>query len=110
MTIREFTHEEIGQEVEAVSGHYKAEREMRLEVGGREVLGIIGIAIWDRSCSGMGGRRYAIVPGYIVGYKTKKNDKGRPVSEVEAVLDEETQKEITGLIRLEEFVQQVDFW
>lgn len=110
MAMQDFTHEEIGKEVEAISGHYQVEKEMQLDVGGREVLGILGTAIWDRSCCGMGGCRYALVPGYIVGYKIKTNEKGQSVSEVETISDEAIQKEIKRLIEGNEYVQQVNFW
>jgi hypothetical protein len=110
MAIREFTHLEIGKEVEGVSGHFKVDKEIRLDLGGRKVLGIIANAEWDRACCGMGGCRYAIIPGAIVGYKTKTNEKGQSVSLVEAVNDEEIQKEIKRLIEADEFVQQVNFW
>ena len=58
----------------------------------------------------MGGCRYAIIPGTIVRYKTKTNEQGQSVSEVEAINDEEMQKEIKRLIEADEFVQQVNFW
>jgi hypothetical protein len=109
MAVREFTHVEIGREIQSISGYYKVDKEIRLDLGGREVLGIIANAEWDRSCCGMGGCRYAIVPGTIVGYKTKTNEKGQSVSEVETVNDEEMQKEIKRLIEADEFVQQVNF-
>ena len=110
MAIREFTHVEIGQEIESISGYFKVDKEIRFTLGNQEVLGIIANAVWDRSCCGMGGCRYAIVPGRIVGYKTKMNEKGQSVSEVEAINDEEMQKEIKRLIEADEFVQQVNFW
>jgi len=112
MTIRKYTHIEPDQEVESIAGHYEVEKEIRLPVGEREALCVVGFAIWDKACcSRSGGCRYIMVPGYIVNEKTETDKDGRLVSEVEIINDKDEQKQIRELIRKSgEYVQIVDFW
>jgi short-subunit dehydrogenase involved in D-alanine esterification of teichoic acids len=39
------------------------------------------------------------VPGFILGWKTKRDESGRLASEVERVKDENSQREITRLLK-----------
>ncbi len=110
MSVREYTHLEPGLEVEGLSGHYTVDKEIKLEVGEREVLIILGSAMWDKSCCGIGGCRFATIPGYIVDYKARTNNAGEPVSDVEVIDDEVLQKQIKKQIEASEYVQQVNFW
>ena len=111
MAVLEYTHSDIGQSVEAISGHYTVDEEIRLVIKGRTVLCIIMTAIWDRSCMGPGGLRYALVPGYLVEEKKiKQVKKGRPVSIVETINDLFVQEKVKKLIDQEAYVQQVNFW
>ena len=106
---KEYSHE-LKREFQSISGRYVLEKEVSIEVEGKEVLCIIGNAIVDSSCCGVGGCRYALVPGYVMRPKIRKNDNGLWVSEVEPVVDLESRKEITQLIKKKEWVNQVQFW
>lgn len=86
------------------------EEEGRIEMDGNAVLYIVGNAIVDSSCCGVGGCRYALVPGYVRRYKTRKNGRGLWLSEVEPIVDPETRKEIAEYLKREEWVNQVQFW
>ena len=108
--IKEYTHEELDREVESVSGHYLLEKEVRMMFGGREILCILGHGVFDTSCCGAGGCRYALVPGYLLKWKTASDEAGRKISEVEPVNEDAVRREIEKLIKAKESVQQVNFW
>lgn len=110
MSNLEYTHTQIGEEVESISGHYMPEKELLLDLNGKQVLCIIGVAVWDRACCGSGGLRYALVPGYIVSHKTDANEDGMPLSQVEPIENKNDQKQIKLLISRKDWVQQVNFW
>ncbi|MBI5118649.1 hypothetical protein HZA56_19440 [Candidatus Poribacteria bacterium] len=107
--IRTYTHIQLNEEVQAIGGHYSLEKEVRLPYNGREVLYIVGTGIIDSSCCGMGGCHYAVVPGYILKWKSGVNPDKLPVTEVEPIRDEKSRREITELIKKTELVQVVDF-
>ena len=106
--IREYTHE-LNREVRSISGGYEFEKEGSLQIDGREVLYVVGNAVVDSSCCGVGGCRYALVPGYVKKFKTRQDDKGLWISEVEPVIDRATRQEITRVLKEKEIVQQVQF-
>ena len=99
MKNRNYTHIEPDQENRAIAGHYEVEKELRLLVGEREILCILGYVCWDNTCCGNGGCRYVNVPGYILDYKKDVDQDGRPISRVERVTDEEEQRQIRALLR-----------
>ena len=106
--IHQITNNE--DEIQSISGHYTIEKELRLEYCGNMVLCVIGIGIIDSSCCGVGGCRYAFVPGYIVKWKEKTNRVGFMVSEVEPVAEEISKREISNILKEQEIVTQVNFW
>jgi len=108
--IREYIHEKMNQEIETISGHYMFYKEVRLLFNNREILCVVGCAVIDKSCCGVGGCGYALVPGYIISWKSKIDDRGRPVSEVEPIRDQSTQQGVNQLIKQTEIVNQVQFW
>ena len=110
MKMNHYTHSALGQEIRAAAGHYVIEAEKRLPFHAREVLFAIGYAMVDSSCCGTGGCGFALVPGYITGWKTRNNEQGEPVSEVEPVRDEAEREAIRKLIQETEKVLQVNFW
>jgi hypothetical protein len=105
----EYVHQELNQEVTAIGGHYILLKEVRLPFQGREVLYLVGAAAFDSTCCGPGGCAYALVPGYVAAWKTKKNENGLAVSQVEPIHDEASQQEIRQVIAGRELVQQVQF-
>ena len=84
-------------------------KEARLPLQGREVLYVVGYAVIDTSCCGIGGCAYALVPGFIMDWRYKRNEDGLTVSQVEPIHDEAIQKEVRRLIEREETVRQVSF-
>ncbi len=107
--IKDFVHYDMNEEIRAIGGGYTLIKEERLPMGGREVLFVIGHAVFDTSCCGTGGCGYAIVPGFIEEWKHKKNASGRFVSRVKPIKDAELQKEIRLIIKQKEMVQEVRF-
>ncbi len=109
MAAKEFIHDPLGEEIASIGGRYVLTKEERLEVGGREVLYLVGAGSFDATCCGFGGCAYALVPGYLVEYKSRKSTDGLPISVVTPVTDEAERKEITGAIMKREVINQVNF-
>ena len=106
--IREYTHE-LNREVRSISGRYEFDMEGKLQIDGREVLYVVGNGVVDSSCCGVGGCRYALVPGYVRQFKTRQDEQGLWISEVEPIIDRVTRQEITRVLKEKEIVQQVQF-
>ncbi len=86
------------------------EEEKTLNHSGRQVLYVVGRAEIDNSCCGVAGCRYVIVPGYVVVWKNGMDETGRPLSEVEPIVDEDSRRKITNILQEKEIVTQIDFW
>ena len=106
----EYSHLELDSEIETFAGFYAPRKEVRLKHDDRELLYIIGQAVVESSCCGSGSFGYAIVPGYLLAWKSKRSEKGLPISEVEPLSDEGTKREIAKLIQESEGVTNIDFW
>lgn len=85
------------------------EKEIRLPFGDREVLVVIGNAVFDNTCCGAGGCRYAFVPGYVLAWHGEEAQEGFPVSAVEPIRDAEQQRALVEKVRGLELVQEVHF-
>ncbi|MCD4717704.1 MAG: hypothetical protein K8R45_13315 [Desulfobacterales bacterium] len=107
---KEYTHVGLNEEIESISGYYMLEMEDVLKHNERDVLYLIGHGVIDSSCCGVGGCRYALVPGYILGWKNKKDDAGNPVSEVEPISDDKSKAEIQSMIMEKEPINQIQFY
>ena len=107
--VKEYTHAAIGEEVRFISGYYEVTEERRMPHGEGELLVVFGNAIIDNSCCGRGGCRYALVPGYVVNWKHRKNEDGLEVTEVRPVREEQEKKEIRKKLQESEILQQVNF-
>ena len=59
---------------------------------------MVGGAIVDTSCCGVGGCAYALVPGFVVDWKYRRNEGGLAVSRVEPIRDEVIQGRVRRLI------------
>ena len=105
----EYVHHELNREVTAIGGHYVLTKEARLPFGGREILYVVGYGVVDNSCCGVGGMAFALVPGFVLDWKSTTNDKGLATSLVEPIGDQATQREIRQLIERREVVHQVNF-
>ena len=106
---KEYTHE-IGKEIRSISGGYTLEREERITIGDKQVLYVVGNALVDSSCCGFWGCHYAVVPGYVVKWKHKKNEEAISISTVEAIADEQAKRKITKFLEEREGVSQVQYW
>jgi hypothetical protein len=107
---KDYVHPNLEEEVTAIAGSYVPQREMKIAVNGREILAIIGYGVVDTSCCGMGGGRFAVVPGYIEKYKYTVNDQGQQVSSVDPIEDNwDVKREIIRLIEEQESYCNVRF-
>lgn len=105
---RTYAHE-LNKEVRSISGWYMLEREERIVCRGREYLYAVGQGAVETSCCGVGGCRYALVPGAVVRWKFGMDESGAHLSEVESVSDQEMRDEIRRIILEKEDVSQVNF-
>ena len=105
----DFVHEKLDQEIHAIGGHYYFSDEVRRPFKGREILYLVGGAVFDGTCCGYTGFGYALVPGFIVNWKYKTDTDGMPVSRLEPVRLKAEQEEIRSLIKQKESIDQVKF-
>jgi hypothetical protein len=105
----QYVHQELNRDITAIGGSYVLVKEARLPFGSREILYIIGHAVFDTTCCGVGGCAYALVPGFVLAWKSKDNENGLAVSEVEPIHDTGVQEQVRRLIEGKEIVQQVSF-
>jgi hypothetical protein len=105
---KDYTHE-LNGEIRSISGGYVLVEEGNIVLGGREVLYIIGNAAVDGACCGSYKCCFAVVPGFLLRWKYRKNDTGVDVSEVEPIADQQVRKEIETRLRAVECVAQVIF-
>lgn len=104
----EFVHSaETG--ARSISGSYDIEKESLLKIDEKEILCLIGHGVVDSSCCGVGGCRFAYVPGAVLEYHARRNEKGEWISLVEPVKDPEVQTRIRRTLEETEMVQQVNF-
>ena len=108
--INKYTHLELDKDVSSIAGYYTPQKEVRLKFNNREVLYVIGQAVIESSCCGVGSWGYALVPGYIVNWQNKRNEAGLPVSDVEPISDEGAQNNIRQIIQSNEVISQIEFW
>ena len=106
----QYTHFELNRDIEAPSGYYTPEKEIRLNYDGREVLCIINHTVISSSCCGLADFISALVPGYILQWQADKNKDGLPVSIVEPISDRLVQEKIRETILESEHVSEMEFW
>lgn len=106
---QDFIHPNLGQEITAIGGHYVFNKEARITYNGREIFYLVGYAVVNTSCCGVGGCAYAWVPGFVIMWKYKTDINGASVSQIEPVRDTSAQQEIRRMIQKKEVVQQVTF-
>ena len=105
----EYVHQELNQEITAIGGYYVLVKEARLPFHGREVLYLVGHAAFDSTCCGAGGCAYALVPGFVLAWKSKSIEGSLAVSQVEPIHDTRVQEQVRQLIEGKEIIQQVSF-
>ncbi|MFO7963535.1 MAG: hypothetical protein R6U50_06415 [Desulfobacterales bacterium] len=107
--VTDFIHPDLNEEVRAIGGGYSIIKEDRLHVDGREVLFMVGHAVFDTSCCGTGGCGYAIVPGFVMEWKSRRHDSGRFISRIQPISDPDLRKKIKSVLKEKELVQEVRF-
>ena len=109
----EYTHLPLGKDVPAFAGYYVPEKEVRIPFRGREILYVIGQVVVETACQEItcttGSDWYAMVPGYILRWQYRKNEKGQPISEIETITDYQTKKEIEQILQEREAATRVEF-
>ena len=106
----EYVHRALGDEVKAIGGHYVLTKELRLPLGEREILCLLGHGLVDSSCCGVGGVCFAVVPGFVSRWKYKRDGDGLAVTEVEPIRQEDLRRNASRLVRSKSNVHQVNFW
>ena len=107
--MKEFIHPVLNEPVTAIGGSYILTARFRVAFDGNDLLYFTGVGIIDRSCCGVGGCAYALVPGFVAEWQYTTDDAGRPVSRVRPIESESVRQRITGMIQREHAVQQVTF-
>ena len=108
--MNKYTHLKLNEDVNCIAGYYTPSKEVRLNYNSREVLYVVGQAVIDAACCGVGSWGYAIVPGYILNWQNESNEADLPVSEIEPVSDEKTRNNIRQIIQTNETISQIEFW
>jgi hypothetical protein len=106
---KEYIHD-LNKEVRSIAGWYTLYKEERVSHRGRDYLYLVGDGAVETSCCGTAGCHYAVVPGAVVRWKSKTNEKGLPISLVEPLTDEEVRAELKEIVSKREGVSQVQFW
>jgi hypothetical protein len=113
---REYIHQALNTELPVPSGYYVLFKELRLPIDGREVLCVTGVGVLECSaCAGFTivagrGGEYALVPGYVVSWKSRQSDDGLAVTEVEPIEEDSVKQKIARTIRDTESIQNIEFW
>ena len=105
----EYVHYPLDTEVNAIGGRYVFTDEFRVPFAGRELFYLVGHALFDSTCCGFGGCRYALVRGFIIDWKKKKNSEGLFITTIERVIDQAEQREIQDIINSRVTVNQIKF-
>ncbi len=106
---KEYFHEDLNQEVQAIGGRYVLTDEKQLRYNDQEILYLTGHAVFDSTCCGAGGCVYAVVYGIIVNWKQKKKSNGSDISEIIPIRNQEAKKTIQQMIMEKESINQVVF-
>ncbi len=104
-----YTHFALNEEYTSVTGFYVVTSEVRLLFHGREILYLTGYSVVDSSCCGVGGCGYALIQGFILNWKDRKNADGFDQTSYEPIRDLAIKEELSKLINQRETVTQVNF-
>jgi len=104
-----YTHADLDQPIEAISGHYRFTEEVSLCFEGAVILYLKGYGVFDTGCCGSGGCSFALVQGVIARWKAKRDAMGRFVSIVTPIVDEALQARLRRHLIEQLHVQQVNF-
>lgn len=94
----DYTHPELNKRVEFFGGGYSFIEEGKIAFRGKEVLYSVGVANIESSCCGPRGCAFIRIPGTILSWKKRMDEQGQVLSEVERIVDEESQREIRKIL------------
>ncbi len=106
----EYTHLKLNEDITTIAGYYSPLKEVRLQYSDRDVLYVVGQAVIESSCCGIGSWGYVLVPGYIINWQHRTNETGLPVSEVESISDRIARDAISRTIKEAESIPLIEFW
>jgi len=106
----EFTHPELGQEVQTLAGYYVPVEEHVLPHNGREVIYILGHACIEASCCGAASWSYIQGPGVLLSKHIRDGGSTPPVSEIETIQDEEDRNTIRQSLTKKYPSAQIEIW
>jgi hypothetical protein len=105
----DYPHPELGKQVDAIGGHYVLTHEHRFTIDGAAVLVFEGFGVVASSCCGVGGCRYALVPGDLLAHRHTLLPEGRWVSRVSPVRTESRRCAVRDWLTRQRRVHQVVF-
>jgi hypothetical protein len=109
--IIEFTHPELGEDVQGRAGFYTPVEEFTMPYNGREVLYVLGTARVERACCGAAGNwGYVQVPGFLVRRQVRGGRNTPAVSEVEIIENQNDRNRIREALLQKYQGAQVDMW
>lgn len=107
--LNEYRHKELNREYRFISGYCVFTDEIRMVFEGRALLYLIGHGVLDTACCGTTGCGYALVQGFVIKWKYKKNIDGHFVSQLTPVRKPGLRLRIQNEILKRELIQQVLF-
>lgn len=96
--IKEFTHPELGKEVQALAGFYTPIEQNVMQYNERQVLYITGSICIDSSCCGGGNWNYIQVPGFLIKENIQNAEDSPITSEIDTIQDERERNDIRRLL------------
>jgi hypothetical protein len=105
-----YVHLPLNEELRSIGGYYKILEEGVLDYEGRKVLYLMKGAHVDTSCCGQGGMAYINIPGYLMSWKSEKNEDGLEVSGVKRIRDSAVQKNVRKILAEKyPYISVIDF-
>ena len=98
-SVVDFRHPVLNEAISAIGGEYVLNNERRVADAGADLLYYTGYFMIDRSCCGVGGSAYAMVPGYVVDWQYKIAEDEHLVSRVRPVKKQRDRTRIEAMIR-----------
>jgi len=105
----EYVHRGLGEEIQAIGGHYVITDEVRMPFEGKQILYLKGYALIDASCCGVGGCPFVHVKGFLLDWKRKKDFLGQDVSLVEPIRGEGLKRTLQKKLQEKEVYHQIRF-
>jgi hypothetical protein len=106
----EYVHFPLNEEIRAIGGYYKVLDEGVIDFEDKKVLYALKGAHFDTSCCAVRGVGVVSIPGYVVSWKSGKNNDGYPVSSIKHITDTDERKRIKDLLKQRfSYIEVFDF-